>query len=571
MTAVHRSAARRAAALCALGLGLAGSVLAAGNPLRFEISFAASVRGEPADGRIFVMISSKKDPEPRLTARGYRATPFFGEDVEGLRPGAWAAVTASSDGYPLPHLSDIPPGDYWVQGFLNVYTTFSRADGHVVKMHMDQWEGQHFQVSPGNLYSEPRRMRLDPASGGAVRLVLDKKIPPIDVPADTALVKHVRFQSALLSKFWGHPIWIGATILLPRDYEKESGVSYPVLYEQGHFSTDAPGGFGEEDKSPADATDAQKARALQRKEFDKAWLSDRFPRMLFVTFQHPTPYYDDSYAIDTPNNGPYGQALTAELIPYIEAHFRAIAQPWARILSGGSTGGWESLALQIFHPDFFGGTFSACPDPVDFHNFQIVNIYDWDNAWYRQEEWKRVPLPGERDSEGVVLSTMEQQLKYERALGNHGRSGEDWDCWQAVYGPVGQDGYFQPLFDPNTGAIDKKVAAYWKEHTDLNVYLQKHWAELGAKLAGKIHITAGEMDTFYLNNAVHRLEDFLRTANPPGAARSSMAPASLTAGAGLCPRRIDSSRSPSTPRRTRPEARIERGGGTEEESAICDL
>ncbi len=236
--------------------------------------------------------------------------------------------------------------------------------------------------------------------------------------------------------------------------------------------------------------------------------------MLYVTFQHPTPYYDDSYAIDTPNNGPYGQALTTELIPYIETHFRAIAQPWARILSGGSTGGWESLALQIFHPDFFGGTFSACPDPVDFHNFQIVNIYDWDNAWYRQEEWKRVPLPGERDAEGVVLSTMEQQLKYERALGTRGRSGEDWDCWQAVYGPVGSDGYFQPLFDPKTGAIDKKVAAYWKEHTDLNAYLQKHWSEIGGRLAGKIHITAGEMDTFYLNNAVHRLEDFLKTARP---------------------------------------------------------
>ena len=515
MMADRRLAWRRVLGVAGLGLGLAGFVIAAEAPLRFEIAFSSSVRGEPADGRVFVMISSKKEPEPRLTASGYRATPFFGEDVEGLRPGAWAAITAASDGYPLSHLTDTPPGDYWVQGFLNVYTTFPRADGHVVKMHMDQWEGQHFQSSPGNLFSEPQRMHLDPRAGGTVRLLLDKKIPPIELRADTPLVKRVRFQSALLSKFWGHPIWIGATVLLPRDYEKESGVSYPVLYEQGHFSTDAPGAFGEEEKLPAGASEAQKARARGREEFRKAWLSDGFPRMLYVTFQHPTPYYDDSYAIDTPNNGPYGQALTKELIPYIEAHFRVIGEPWARVLSGGSTGGWESLALQIFYPDFFGGTFSACPDPVDFHNFQIVNIYDWDNAWHRQEEWKQVPLPGERDSEGVVLSTMEQQLKYERALGTRGRSGEDWDCWQAVYGPLGADGYFQPLLDPQTGAIDKKVAAYWKEHTDLNAYLQSHWSEIGPRLAGKLHITAGEMDTFYLNNAVHRLEDFLKTARPP--------------------------------------------------------
>jgi hypothetical protein len=237
--------------------------------------------------------------------------------------------------------------------------------------------------------------------------------------------------------------------------------------------------------------------------------------MLFVTFQHPTPYYDDSYAIDSPNMGPYGQAITRELIPYIEKHFRAIPQPWARILSGGSTGGWESLALQIFHPDYFGGTFSYCPDPVDFHYFELVNIYDWDNAWYRKDDWRKTPIPGERQPDGLVLSTMREQLKYEAAMGNGGRSGEDWDCWQAVYGPVGADGYFQPLFDPATGAIDHGVAAYWKEHTDLNAYLQRHWKEIGPKLAGKIHIWIGDMDTYYLNDAVHLLEAYLKTTDSP--------------------------------------------------------
>ncbi len=508
----------------AVFLGLAASAAGRGVPadasLKFELSFPASVRGESADGRVFVVISREGEPEPRLQfgkeGGQYRSTPFFGADVENLAPGEWAVVGGSALGYPVARLADIPPGDYFVQGMLNIYATFRRADGHTVKLHADQWEGQVFQISPGNLYSEVRKMHLDPRRGGAVRLTLAKKIPPVEIPPDSEYVKRVRFQSALLSKFWGQPIFVGATVLLPRHYEKDKSVSYPVNYEQGHFSTGPPGGFGERVELPSGATERQKERARAREEFTKAWLSDRFPRMLYVTFQHPTPYYDDSYAVDSPNNGPYGQVILTELIPYVESHFRAIREPWARILSGGSTGGWESLALQVFHPDDFGGTFSACPDPVDFHSFQIVNVYDWENAWHRDTGFLRVPLPGERDTEGVVRSTMEQQLRYERALGPHGRSGEDWDCWQAVFGPLGKDGYFQPLFDPETGAIDKSVAAYWREHSDLTAYLQKHWSRIGGKLAGKIHITAGEMDTYYLNNAVHRLDDFLSTTmNPP--------------------------------------------------------
>ena len=499
-------------------LALTATAAEPGSGLRFELSFPASVRSEPVDGRVFVVITRDGKTEPRRqfgkSGGQYRSVPFFGEDVQGLRPGQNAVIDQRTEGYPLDHLSDLPAGDYFVQGVLNLYTLFHRADGHTVKLHMDQWEGQDFPVSPGNLYSEPRKIHLDPRAGGTVKVNLDRKIPPIEVPKDSEFVKHVRFESPLLSKFWGRPIWIGATVLLPRDYDRES-TSYPVQYEQGHFSTSAPGGFGERPEPKAEPNAREKQRAHQREEFEDAWKSDHFPRMLYVTFQHPTPYYDDSYAIDSPNMGPYGRAITEELIPYIEAHFRAIPQPWARILSGGSTGGWESLALQIFNPDYFGGTFSYCPDPVDFHYFEMVNVYEWDSAWERKEGWLAVPIPGERAPDGLVLSTMRQQLKYERVMGNHGRSGEDWDCWQAVYGPAGADGYFQPVFDPATGSIDHSVAAYWKDHTDLNAYLQRRWKEIGPKLAGKIHIWTGDMDTYYLNNAVYRLEDFLKTTTAP--------------------------------------------------------
>jgi hypothetical protein len=462
-----------------------------------------------------VLISTTKTPEPRLQLSDYlTATPFFGTNVDGLKPGQIATVNDDADGYPPEHLRDLPAGDYYVQGMLNIYTTFNRADGHAVKMHMDQWEGQHFYTSPGNLYSEPIQMHLDPAAGGTIKLTLDHVIPPINVPADTEWVKHVKFQSPVLSKFWGQPIYIGATILLPKDYDRNKGVYYPVNYEQGHFSIGAPGGFAPTVPAPPASAAQVPDRARQRGEFSTAWQADNFPRMLFVTFQHPTPYYDDSYAVDSPNVGPYGQAITQELIPYIESHFRAIPKPYARFLSGGSTGGWEALALQFFYPDYFGSTYAYCPDPVDFHFFQIVNIYDWSSAWSRKQGFRDTPLPGDRDINGVVLSTMKQQLNYERALGDHGRSGEQWDIWEAVYGPLGDDGYFKPLFNPRTGDIDKEVAAYWRDHMDLTQYLKTHWATDGGKLAGKIHIWVGEMDTYYLNDAVHLMETFLNTTNP---------------------------------------------------------
>ncbi|HEX5854378.1 MAG TPA: hypothetical protein VFZ57_02055, partial [Thermoanaerobaculia bacterium] len=279
--------ARRLGILLA-GLLLAGSARAAESAasLRFEVSFPAGTRSEPADGRVFVILSLQGDPEPRLQfgkeGEQYRSPPFFGQDVEGLKPGQWAVVGGAALGYPIARLADIPPGDYFVQAMLNVYTTFHRADGHTLKLHADQWEGQVFQISPGNLYSEVRKMRLDPRRGETVRLTLTKKIPPFAIPADTEYVKRVRFQSALLSKFWGQPIFVGATVLLPRDYEKDKGVSYPVNYEQGHFTTGPPGGFGEKVEVPAGADERQKARARVREEFTKEWLSDGFPRMLFV-------------------------------------------------------------------------------------------------------------------------------------------------------------------------------------------------------------------------------------------------------------------------------------------------
>jgi len=465
--------------------------------LRFEISFPSSVLPEEITGRVFVMITKDEKREPRLQAGSWsRSVPFFGLDVESMKPGEVAVIDESILGYPLKSLSEIPPGDYYVQGLVNIYTQFHRSDGHVIWAHMDQWEGQRFNRSPGNLHSEVKSVHLDPSSGYTIELILDKVIPPVEVPEDTKWVKRIKIQSKFLSEFWGHPIYLGAVILLPKGYDTHPDVYYPVHYIQGHFSLRAPGGFREENS------------------YYKTWTSDDFPRMIAVTFQHPCPYFDDSYAVNSENCGPYGDAIMTELIPYIEENFRIIRKPYARVLSGGSTGGWESLALQVFHPDFFGGTWTFFPDPIDFRYYQLVNIYEDMNAFTKEYGWLTLERPLMRDVHGQVLVTLRQMSQLEAVLGSKGRSGQQLDIWQAAYGPVGEDGYPKTLWDKLTGEIDSEVAQYYKKY-DLCHYIKENWSWLGPKLVGKLHIFCGDMDNFYLNEAVYELESFLEETKDP--------------------------------------------------------
>jgi hypothetical protein len=463
--------------------------------LRFEIVVPPGLRPEPLTGRVYVMISRTSDPPPYLQI-GRTGTPLFGTDVVSLAPGEPAVIDAGDLGTPVESLADIPPGDYQVQGFVNVYSEFRRADGDVVWMHDDQWEGQDWNQSPGNLFTEVRRVRIDPDAREPIRLEATGVIRPVTVPEDTDRVRRFRFESPTLTGFWGRPIYLGATVLLPRGYEEDT-IRYPVIYEQGHFSLAPPLGF-----FPGGALAA-------------AWQGDDFPRFIAVTFQHPNPYFDDSYAVNSVNVGPYGDAIMEELIPEVERRFRVIDEPWARILTGGSTGGWEALALQIFEPDFFGGTWAYCPDPVDFRDVEAINIYEDTNAYYKQFEWRQVPTPNTRETNGHIRLTSRQRNHFELVNGTRGRSGEQFDAWSAVYGPLGDDGYFRPLFDKFTGEIDAGVAAYWRENYDLRVYLERNWAEVGPKLVDKLHVYTGTMDNFYLNNSTRMLEEWMLTTSDP--------------------------------------------------------
>ncbi len=476
--------------------------------LKFEISYPPEAHEGPITGRVYVMIAKDDRREPRLQVRTH-GTPFYGKDVEGLEPEEPVIIDENVFGYPVESIRDILPGEYFVQAFVNIYTEFKRADGHAVWLHNDQWEGQRWNISPGNIYSDVIKVELDPSEKKTVELSCKHIIPPVEVPPDTEWVKRIKFQSKTLTEFWGQPIYLGATILLPMGYEAHPDVYYPVNYIQGHFSLRPPYGFTLEEPEEGGQWRGRGS------EFSKFWMSEECPRMILVTFQHPCPYYDDSYAVNSANCGPYGDAIKQELIQHVEEHFRVIREPYARVLSGGSTGGWEALALQVFHPDFFGGTWALCPDPVDFRYFQTINIYEDKNAYYKEFGWVKVPTSSDRSLDGIVRLTIQQRNHMELVMGTRNRSGEQIDIFEAVFGPVGLDGYVKPLFDKRTGEIDNAVAEYWKENFDLRHILERDWTTLGPKLVGKLHIYVGDMDTFYLDSAVRLLEKFLEGTKEP--------------------------------------------------------
>jgi hypothetical protein len=491
---------------------------------RFAISFPVSSSKEPLDGRVLLLISSNDTKEPRFQiSEDLNTQQVFGVNVDGLRPGQETIVDSNAFGYPLRSLSELKPGDYWIQALLHRYETFHRADGHTVKLPMDRGEGQQWNSAPGNLYSTQQKITVRRNDGRTIKIAMDKTIPPIELPKDTKYIKHVKIESKSLTKFWGRPMYLGANVLLPEGFDSHPNAHYPLIIFHGHFPADF-GGFRETPPDPnlkpeySERFHLEGYNKIQQEyahKFYQEWTGPNFPRMIIIEIQHANPYYDDSYAVNSANLGPYGDAITYELVPYIEKQFRGLGQGWARFMYGGSTGGWEALAAQIFYPDEYNGAWGACPDPIDFRAYTVVNIYQHENAYYAEAPWKHTPRPGKRNYLGELAATVEDMNQMELALGTNSRSGGQFDIWQAVYGPVGNDGYPKPIWDKLTGKIDRSVAEYWREHYDLGHILQRDWSKLGPKLEGKLHIYVGEGDNYYLNNAVYLVDDFLKNTKNP--------------------------------------------------------
>jgi S-formylglutathione hydrolase FrmB len=455
--------------------------IAAGT-LRFEVSTEKTFADSPVTGRLLVILSQSTNSEPRLAMRaeGTNAPFIIATDVTNLAPGAKAFLDKRCITFPVTNLAELPAADYFAQALL-----MSNLDIRAPNAY-------------GNLYSDVQKIHLDPARGETVKLELNHRVPAEQLPADTELVKFIKIQSPLLSQFHGRPIFLRAGIVLPRDFDREPARKYPLWVRIG--------GWG---------TRYTFVQALMKKDsaFRALWMADGTPRMILLQLDGAGPY-GDPYQVNSANNGPYGDAVTQELIPLIEKKFRGIGEPRARVLSGASTGGWVSLALQVFYPDFFNGTWTACPDGVDFRGFELVDIYKDTNAYVNGYGCER---PSQRAVNGDIRLYMRREVQFENVLGtgdNWTMSGKDWGSWNAVYGPRGADGRPTVLWDPQTGVINPALVEQWKKY-DLRMVMEENWKTLGPKLQGKLHISVGEADDYFLNNAVHLLDEFLSHADPP--------------------------------------------------------
>jgi hypothetical protein len=477
---------------------------------KFQISYPPAASAGPVTGRLILILATKGEPEPRLTV-GPNGPALFGLDLDQLQPNQSVTVDQTTLGFPKP-LADLPPGGYFAQAIINVYTQVHRSDGHTLWVHLNDGMQEVFNNASGNLYSQVQKVHI--GSGGTFSLAVDRVIPPAQVAADTEWVKHVRIRSEKLSAFWGHPIYINATVLLPKGYADHPDAHYPTVYTMGHevpFTFDPKPG-------PSPTEQQMEERGLESgHQFYQSWTGDRFPRMIAVSFQQQTPFFPDSYSVNSVNQGPYGDAMIEEVIPYLESHFRMIAKPYARLVEGASTGGWQTLALQLYHPDFFGGAWVLQPDPISFRHYQMVNAYQDANAFsVPSGPFTTAVRPMRRSTEGQVTITVHDLSLFEAVLGSRGRSGYQFEAWEAIYGPIGADGYPIPLWNKETGQIDHTVADYMRDHGyDLLEYTKRNWTMLGPKIVGKLHFFCGDMDNFYLNLAVYDYQAFLKTTAGP--------------------------------------------------------
>ena len=488
------------------------------------VQFPAARSAKSLDGRLLLILSNDPSAEPRMQIDDTpKSQMVFGLTVDAWKPATPVTIGDKAQGYPRATLKDVPPGEYTMQAVLNIYETFHRGDGKTVKLAPDRGEGQHWNLAPGNLLSKPRKVRIGVGSP-PIAVSLDDAIPPVKSEPDTKYIRHIKIRSRLLTQFWGRPVDLSAIVMVPEGFDAHPNVHYPLIIFHDHFVSTL-NDFREtppDDNLKPDYSDRFHLAGYNRIQQQEAyknyqdWIKPNRARVLIVKLQHANPFYDDSYAVNSANVGPYGDAIETELVPAIEKQFRGIGQGWARFMYGGSTGGWESLAVQMFYPDHYNGAFVACPDPVDFHAFMTVDLYKQDNMFYLPGANKKVEQPAMRNYLGQTLISMRDNIAYEAALGDRGRSGEQFDIWQAVYSPVGADGYPKPIFDKQTGAIDHSTAAWWKEHYDLNAILQRDWNTLGPRLRGKLHIYVGSDDTYFLNDAVYLMEDFLKTTGTPG-------------------------------------------------------
>jgi len=553
-------------------LAITPTALMAFAPLSLTPSTAPTVRvtldktmSAPIRGRVrvyFATACGPDDPPPSQQCSDDQSTAqAFGIDTplgDGLAPGGQVVVNASTRGYPRPSLLEVPAGTYCVQAELFRYSVYKRGDGETLTLPTScvspgGGDGS-YGSPPGTLYSDVlQKVRYDPESGSALELTLSHEVkPPAKLPgcsgtgADTDYIKTVTVDSPLLTAWWGTPLSLEACVLLPWGFDDHPDARYPLVIAHGHYSAIfEPGGRFDATPPTANMSGYDRVDQLYANYLYNNWTSAdaafKGARALVITINHPVPFFDDSYAVDSVNVGPYGTAIMTELLPAVETKYRGIGEGWARGVLGGSTGGWESFAVQVLWPDEFNYAAVACPDPIGFASYTTVDLYRDTNAYYYDAPFKKTARPGYRDKYsgtavdangnpayghpyGQTTATVEEMNRREFVLGERSRSCGQWDIWEAVFSPKGADGYPARIWckDPSPSAgctygdINQTVAKYWSEKWDLTAKLKREWASgLGAKLSGKLHVFVGAGDSFFLTNAVMDLQDWATDAANP--------------------------------------------------------
>jgi hypothetical protein len=426
-------------------------------------------------GRIFLFIADENNREPRLNTWPNKSNRIFAtnpENWDGVEPFIFDGTAKLNKSVDL-SLDNLPNGIYSIQVLWDQDFNESRIN------------------APGNLYSEA--ITVDLTENKVIKLPLIKIIQPVKL-AEHKLLKEINIKSEVLSAGWGKEMRLKAAVILPRNFFEQPNQKYAIRYNIA--------GYG--------GRYTRASRFLRNMDW---WTSDEAPEILNVYLDGEGPF-GDCYQLDSENSGPYGTALITELIPYIEKEFRAMGTPESRFVEGCSTGGWVSLALQIFYPDFFGGCFSYSPDQVDFENCQLINIYKDENAFYNEFYYLR---PLVRDLTGEPILSQKDFIQFENVLGysdTYVTSGGQFSAFTALFSPKGEDGLPKPMFDPITGKIDREVAEYWRKH-DLKDYVKTNWETLGPKIQGRIWVWTGDMDNFYLNPALRAFDEMLKMMDNP--------------------------------------------------------
>jgi len=456
------------------------NVVLAQNSFSVKVSFDGKIKNKVlTSGRLYVFFagSSRGEPYMQQFPNPGNKTHIFAKNYENVNPTKGIQIDDDFDswiGTPAWGLENVEPGEYIFQVLWDQDISESRIE------------------APNNLYSIKKKITVN---GDFEMDVLISEVINHRSVTEHALTRFVDMKSNVLSQWWGKDMYLKASVLLPHNYD--SSKEYPIRYNVA--------GYG--------GRYTRINNILRRSDFMDWWDSKQAPQVITVYLDGEGPF-GDSYQMDSENSGPYGKALIEEFIPYIEKQYRGTNSADGRFVDGCSTGGWVSLGLQIYYPDFFNGVFSYSPDAVEFENYQLINIYRDENAYVNEFGIPRMVM---RNTDGEPMLTLRDFIQYENVLGSSNtylNSGGQFSAHAALYSPKGDNGLPKPLFDPVTGDIDNSVASTWEKY-DFRKHLDVNWETLGPKLQGKIYVWMGDMDHFYLNQATRQLHGFLKSTSNP--------------------------------------------------------